>query len=204
MNSLKSSGRNLQLSGSLIIICTLLTILLGFWFVENFNTPYESNNLPGRWDELNERIELNQMVVQVSSLVLVILYISIGVLITKSGNGLSEFSETISNFMLTYNPTSNDLSKNNKSKYQLLQSLISKKDGESINKYLREQIQTKEDGLSFIKEYRLLFMSDLVKNLCNVSDSYKTISKTLSLLIELEIVEDKYPHSYTKSSQIEF
>ena len=204
MNSLKSSGRNLQLSGSLIIICTVLTILLGFWYVENFNTPYESNNLPGRLDELNERIELNQMVVQVSSLVLVILYISIGVLITKSGNGLSEFSETISNFMLTYNPTSNDLSKNNKSKYQLLQSLISKKDGESINKYLREQIQTKEDGLSFIKEYRLLFISDLVKNLCNVSDSYKTISKTLSLLIELEIVEDKYPHSYTKSSQIEF
>ena len=90
MNSLKSSGRNLQLSGSLIIICTVLTILLGFWYVENFNTPYESSNLPGRLDELNERIELNQMVVQISSLVLVILYISIGVLITKSGNGLSE------------------------------------------------------------------------------------------------------------------
>lgn len=173
MNSLKYSGRNLQLSGYLIIICVVLTILLGFWYVENFNTPYESSNLPGRLEELNERIELNQMVVQISSLVLVILYISIGVLITKSGNGLSEFSETISNFMLTYNPTSDDLSKVHKSKYQLLQSLIRNKDGESINKYLREQIQTKEDGLSFIKEYRILFKSDVVKNLCNVSNSYK-------------------------------
>lgn len=55
--------------------------------------------------------------------------------------------------------------------------------------------ETREDAVLLINAYSNLFGSDLIKDLKDLNNSYEAIRRNVSKFIELDLVEEDYPHA---------
>lgn len=82
-----------------------------------------------------------------------------------------------------------------KEELEELRILIAEKDSEKIHTLLNTVIDSKESGTIFIENYKVLFSSDLIQDINNLSSSYDKIKSYLQKFIDFEIVEKLYPHN---------
>lgn len=66
---------------------------------------------------------------------------------------------------------------------------------DEIFELLYKLCKTREDALLLLNAYSNFFGYDLIKDLKDLNSSYNAIRRNLSKFIELEIVEENYPHT---------
>lgn len=69
---------------------------------------------------------------------------------------------------------------------------------EEIIKKIRTTVDSERNGELLIKNYKKLINTDLIDELRSLSNNYDNIKKYLGVFIDLNIVEDTYPHKVIK------
>lgn len=65
-----------------------------------------------------------------------------------------------------------------------------------IDTLLKELCNTKDNAIYLIKAYNEVYSKDLISELKGLNTSYDSIKRNVFIFIELDIVEDKFPHNY--------
>ena len=64
---------------------------------------------------------------------------------------------------------------------------------------INDIVQSKEDATLLLEKYQNYFDKDLIEELKSFSSSYPAIKKNFEVFIEMEVVEEKYPHIKIKN-----
>ena len=70
----------------------------------------------------------------------------------------------------------------------------------SLDRYLRRMISSPVDAMKVLETYQREYNAELIGILINLSGSYDTTRKIVSIFIETNVVEKQYPHQLTKDS----
>lgn len=71
-----------------------------------------------------------------------------------------------------------------------------------INAFIKKNYSDKKKAISFIKKFECNTGDDLIKKLSDLSSNYDTIKSYLSVFIDLDIVENKYPHNLKNNLEV--
>ena len=81
---------------------------------------------------------------------------------------------------------------------KILSNLILQQKKEEVVGYLDKMIQSPEDAVKVIKNYRALYQKDIITELKGLSASNTRIKHHLSRFIVFGIIEEEYPHNLIK------
>ena len=71
-----------------------------------------------------------------------------------------------------------------------------------INEFIKQNYSDKKKATEFITNFERNTGDDLIKKLSDLSSNYNTIKSYLSVFIDLDIVENKYPHNLKNNLEV--